>query len=138
MSSMYPESVTPDAPGKLYAIITGSNTRPEKVWATVILTSQEEVDLVLEGNAKIYNDWKLNNSELPSSLFSPSGVLLGMNELNGIMFGEESHCVITYIICVTAKRSHTEMFTEIKKLADELPDHQLSSRSQNGNRADHG
>ena len=104
LSSWFPESVSPDRNGEIYAVLSADNTNPCKVWATQKVSSVTAVDIELEGPARIYNDWKLNGTELPMSLFLKKGTFLGTDELNGIMFGEESHCVVTYVLSVKEKK----------------------------------
>ena len=39
------------------------------------------------GSAKIHNSWDTNGAIVPTYMFSPEGTYLGMNELNGMIFG---------------------------------------------------
>lgn len=122
LSSSFPESVSPDRSGEIRAILSADNTSPRQVWASLMVSSSTPVHIELEGPAKILNDWKLNRTELPMTMFSSGGTALGTDKLNGIMFGEESHCVVTYVLKVTAE-SITPDKEELMRLAISLDEH---------------
>lgn len=121
LSSSFPENVSPDRNGEICAVLSADNTNPREVWATQKVTSSASVDIKLEGPAKIYNDWELNGAELPMALFHKSGTLLGTDKFNGIMFGEESHCIVTYVLNVTEKKHIS--FEEVERLSAKLDAH---------------
>ncbi len=114
------------SPGYVSSIITGNNTIPPSVWSTIKLVSEEEIVFELEGPAKIFNDWKTNKQELPMTLFSKQGTMLGTDELDGIMFGEESLCNVMYVLkSKSARQSQNDLKNKLKNISSNLKDHQL-------------
>ncbi len=124
LSCSFSEYVSPSAPGYISATITGQNTNPPSVWSTLKLTSNEDVTLEIENPAKIYNDWETNKMELPMTLFSKHGTYLGMDELDGVLFGEESHCVVTFILkAIPISNSSEDVSEKFKNKAAKLSEH---------------
>ena len=101
MSSSFPTMVTPSAKGTVSATITADNSKPTSVWDEAYFTTTSERVFLkyVDGSAKIYNDWKANNSIMPTTLFTKEGALIGLNTLNGIIPGcEEYHGVVAYVL----------------------------------------
>lgn len=96
----YSDEITPDKEGVVLAEIYSSNAKPETIWSSVVLQSNNEVHLrYVDGTAKIHCDWKANKTLLSSRLFSSEGILIGLNKLDGVIPGcEEYHGVITFIL----------------------------------------
>ena len=60
------------------------------MWARAYIIAKEDMTLhYVTGSAKIYNDWKANGSVLSIKLFSSDGVYLGLNDLNGVILGDQ-------------------------------------------------
>ena len=115
MSTLFPTVLTAGEKGKISATITAANSNPLSVWDEAYFTTKTSKVLLsyVSGSAKIYNDWQANGSVMPSSLFTSTGTLLGLNALNGVVPGcEEYHGVVTYV--VEAK----ELSGSIEKTAD--------------------
>lgn len=101
MSSSFSTVLTPTEKGTITATITAENTNPLAVWDEAYMTTSTEKVLLhyVAGSAKIYNDWAANGSVMPSSLFTETGTLIGLNALNGVIPGcEEYHGVVTYVL----------------------------------------
>lgn len=101
MSTAFPTVLTSSEKGKISATITAENSNPRSVWDEAYFTTKSEKVLLsyVEGSAKIYNDWAANGSVMPSSLFTETGTLLGLNALNGVIPGcEEYHGVVSYVV----------------------------------------
>ena len=101
MASSFSTVLTPTEKGQITATITADNTNPASVWDEAYMTTDTEKVLMhyVSGSAKIYSDWKANNTVMPSSLFTEEGALIGLNALNGIIPGcEEYHGVVSYVL----------------------------------------
>ena len=101
MSSSFSTVLTPNERGKITATITAKETNPESVWDEAYMTTKTDKVFMryITGSAKIYNDWKTNNTILPISLFTEKGTLIGLNALNGVIPGcEEYHGVVSYVL----------------------------------------
>ena len=101
MASSFSTILTPDEKGKITATITAENTNPVSVWDEAYMTTNTSKVFMhyVSGSAKIYNDWKTNDTIMPISLFTEQGTLLGLNSLNGVIPGcEEYHGVVSYVL----------------------------------------
>lgn len=101
MSSEFSKVLTPEQGGTVSATISAKNSNPGSVWDEAHMTTSAKKVLLryVEGSAKIYNDWELNNTTLPVTLFTKTGTLLGLNGLNGVIPGcEEYHGVVSYVL----------------------------------------
>lgn len=101
MATTFSTVLTPAEKGTVFARITANNSNPEAVWDEAYMSTTTDKILLhyVLGSAKIYNDWKLNGSVMPSTLFTEEGALLGLNGLNGVIPGcEEYHGVVTYVL----------------------------------------
>lgn len=101
MSSSFSTVLTPNERGKITGTITAENANPGSVWDEAYMTTGTEKVFMhyVAGSARIYNDWKANNTVIPSSLFTEQGVYLGLNGLNGVIPGcEEYHGVVSYVL----------------------------------------
>ena len=101
MSSSFSTVLTPNERGKITGTITAENANPGSVWDEAYMTTDTEKVFMhyVAGSARIYNDWKANNTVIPSSLFTEQGVYLGLNGLNGVIPGcEEYHGVVSYVL----------------------------------------
>lgn len=101
LASSFSKVLTPEKSGQVTATVSASNSNPASVWDEAKMTTKaNKVTLrYVAGSAKIYNDWKLNGSGLAESLFTETGVLLGLNDFNGLIPGcEEYHSIIKYVL----------------------------------------
>lgn len=101
MNSHFTYKVTPEEPGYVNSKITADNTTPEAVWDELKLIAKEEVSLKYVANsAVIHNDWGVNGMILVADkFFSNEGALLGVDSLNGVVFGcAEFSGYVTYEI----------------------------------------
>ncbi len=92
LSSSFPDQLAKNERAAVTGRITSSNTEPASVWDEAYVTAKEAMTLhYVIGSAKIYNQWGVNGSTLATALFSSDGVLLGLNELNGVILGCERY-----------------------------------------------
>lgn len=108
MNTHFTYKVTPEEKGYVNAKITAVNTEPLAVWDELKLIANEDVTLnFVENSAIIHNDWKTNGMILvPENLFSDDGAYLGVNSLNGVVFGcAEYSGYVTYEIAAEEKET---------------------------------
>lgn len=106
--SYFPQQLSKGERQAVVGTIMAGNTDPESVWDEAYITATEDITLhYIEGSAKIYNLWEVNENVLSTSLFSQDGVLLGLDELNGVIPGcdEYSGSVVYSIRTVAAQAS---------------------------------
>jgi len=88
LSSSFPEKLAANERQAVMGKITSSNASPTAVWDEAYVTAKQDMTLhYVTASARIYNQWAVNGSVLATALFSPDGVLLGLNELNGVILG---------------------------------------------------
>lgn len=98
LATHFTSKVSPNENGYVNATIT-SQTNVPKVWDDIKLISKEEVTLrYVNHSAVIHNDWGANGTLLTADyLFSEDGTYLGVDDLNGVVFGcAEYSGYITY------------------------------------------
>ncbi len=108
MNTHFTYKVTPEEKGYVNAKITAADTEPLAVWDELKLIANEDVTLnFVENSAIIHNDWKTNGMILvPENFFSDDGVYLGVNSLNGVVFGcAEYSGYVTYEIAAEEKET---------------------------------
>ncbi len=101
MSTSFSTVLTPNEKGTITGTVTANNSKPTSVWDEAYMTTKTEKVLLnyVAGSAKIYSDWKANGSVLSDNLFTETGTLIGLNELNGVIPGcEEYHGVVSYVL----------------------------------------
>lgn len=100
LSSFFPHSMVKGEKGAVVGRISSTNTDPEVIWDSALITAQEDITLhYVTGSAKIYNQWDASGSVLSTNLFSNKGTFIGLNELNGVIFGCEAYSgLIVYTI----------------------------------------
>ena len=82
-----PNELTANKKTAVTGTISSDNTNPAKVWDEAYMTSSTNVALrYVSGSAKIKTN-ALDNVSLPTNIFSSSGVLLGYDNLNGLVPG---------------------------------------------------
>lgn len=88
LASNFPQELAAGERGEIVARITADNTDPAAVWDEAYVTAKEAMTLhYVNGSAKIYNSWAANGSVLSTNLFSDTGTFLGMDNLNGMIYG---------------------------------------------------
>ncbi len=88
LATDFPSKLAAGERGQVYASISSPTATPEKVWDETFITAKEDMTLhYVTGSAKIHNSWDTNGAIVPTYMFSPEGTYLGMNELNGMIFG---------------------------------------------------
>lgn len=88
LATKYPSQLGTGGRGEITARITAENTNPLWVQSSFGLAAQEDLTLhYVAASAKIQNNYKSNGSVLSRAVFSDEGTLLGMDELNGMIFG---------------------------------------------------
>lgn len=88
LATDFPSKLAAGERGQVYASISSPTATPEKVWDEAFITAKEDMTLYyVTGSAKIHNSWDTNGAIVPTYMFSPEGTYLGMNELNGMIFG---------------------------------------------------
>ena len=100
LSTTFPDSLKAGEQGMVYGALSSTSTTPEKVWDEAKITAKEDVTLhYVLASAKISNDWGASGRGLSTNLFSQKGTFIGLNELNGMIFGcDEYSGFITYKI----------------------------------------
>ena len=100
LATDFPSKLAAGERGQVYASISSPTATPEKVWDEAFITAKEDMTLhYVTGSAKIHNSWDTNGAIVLTYMFSPEGTYLGMNELNGMIFGcGEYSGFITYKI----------------------------------------
>ena len=100
ISSGFPESMVKGEKGTVFGRITSTNTDPESVWDSAQIIAKEDVTLhFVLCSAKIHNNWGASDSVLSTYLFSNEGTFIGLDKLNGMIFGcYEYSGFITYTI----------------------------------------
>lgn len=88
LASDFPSSLAKNERAAVIGKITSTNTEPAAVWDEAYVTAREAMTLhYVTGSARIYNQWGANGSVLSTNLFSETGTFLGMDTLNGVIFG---------------------------------------------------
>lgn len=88
LSSTFPNELKAGERGSVSAIISAYNTTPEKIWDEAYITADKDVTLSFKaGSAIVYNGWGINGSVLSQDLFTEKGTYLGVDKLDGIVFG---------------------------------------------------
>lgn len=102
LSSTFPNTLYHGTTGSIDAVISAYGTSPEKVWDGVKISSDVDIEISYKaGSAVIYNGWGINESVLSDELFTENGTYLGVDKLDGIVFGSEDYSgYVIYIITV--------------------------------------
>lgn len=124
LSSSFPQSLAKNERAAVTGRITSSNTEPAAVWDEAYVRAKEAMTLhYVAGTAKIYNQWGVNGSTLATALFSSDGVLLGLNELNGVILGCDKYSgQIVYTIQTEAVKEEGDPDPEPDPDPDPEPD----------------
>lgn len=92
LASSFPLSLEKNERAAVVGKITSTNTEPAAVWDEAYVTAKEAMTLhYVMGSARISNKWGSNGSVLSRNLFSETGTFLGMDTLNGVIFGCEQY-----------------------------------------------
>lgn len=84
----FPDELAKNERQAIIGKITSTTTSPATVWDEAYVTAKEAMTLhYVEGSAKIYNKWNQNGTLLSTRIFDPKGTFIGLEELNGIIFG---------------------------------------------------
>ncbi|MBR6965140.1 hypothetical protein IKH83_02405 [Candidatus Saccharibacteria bacterium] len=84
----FPKQIAAGEKGTIYAKILSDTAEPHSVWDEAYITAKEDLKIeYIPGTALIHNDWDLDGTELPASLFTAEGALIGVNEANGTVYG---------------------------------------------------
>ena len=118
VSTTFTGSIKAGETGTVTGVISAADSDPLKVWDEAIMTADTDVKLSYKANtATIYNGWEINGTVLPNELFTQHGTYLGVDQLNGIVFGcAEYSGHILYTIVAEGEDSETPPPTP-----DELP-----------------
>lgn len=130
LATDFPSKLAAGERGQVYASISSPTATPEKVWDEAFITAKEDMTLhYVTGSAKIHNSWDTNGAIVPTYMFSPEGTYLGMNELNGMIFGcgEFSGHIIYTIRTKSANDDVKEK--EADNQEDTLPDQETTKKT---------
>ena len=111
VSAQFPVSIKRSERGTVAGVITASNATPNKVWDEAYMYALEDVVVrYVSGSAKIYNQWGANGTTLPDELFSANGTFVGMDKLNGMIYGcaEYSGQVVFNLAVESVKKPEPE------------------------------
>jgi len=124
LATDFPSKLAAGERGQVYASISSPTATPEKVWDEAFITAKEDMTLhYVTGSAKIHNSWDTNGAIVPTYMFSPEGTYLGMNELNGMIFGcGEFSGHIIYTIRTVAVNTPTPPDVDPDPGIPEVPD----------------
>lgn len=89
--------------------IISTNAVPQAVWAGADVTATEDMTIsYVENTARIYNDWAMNGKGVSRYLFSNEGAFIGLDALNGVIFGcDEYSGQVAYVLQTKAIGSTT-------------------------------
>lgn len=88
VATKFPASLKAGERGMISGIVSSTSTNPAKVWDEAYVTAKEDMTLhFVLASAKIHNDWKADGTTLASRIFDESGTLMGMDTLNGMIYG---------------------------------------------------
>jgi uncharacterized repeat protein (TIGR01451 family) len=88
MRSRFPETVSPGERAMISGEVSSPSANPVSVWDHAYVTSTSVVALrYIAASAIIHNSGASSGRILSTELFSNTGVLLGFNELNGLLPG---------------------------------------------------
>lgn len=109
VSTTFTGSIKAGETGTVTGVISAADSDPLKVWDEAIMTADTDVKLSYKANtATIYNGWEINGTVLPNELFTQHGTYLGVDQLNGIVFGcAEYSGHILYTIVAEGEDSET-------------------------------
>lgn len=109
LASSFPLSLEKNERAAVVGKITSTNAEPAAVWDEAYVTAKEAVTLhYVTGSAKIYNKRGTNGSVLSTNLFSEKGTFLGMDVLNGVIFGCDQYSgYVVYTIQTKAVETTT-------------------------------
>lgn len=130
LATDFPSKLAAGERGQVYASISSPTATPEKVWDEAFITAKEDMTLhYVTGSAKIHNSWDTNGTIVPTYMFSPEGTYLGMNELNGMIFGcgEFSGHIIYTIRTKSANDDVKEKGADNQE--DTLPDQETTKKT---------
>ncbi len=130
LATDFPSKLAAGERGQVYASISSPTATPEKVWDEAFITAKEDMTLhYVTGSAKIHNSWDTNGAIVPTYMFSPEGTYLGMNELNGMIFGcgEFSGHIIYTIRTKSANDDVKEKGADNQE--DTLPDQETTKKT---------
>lgn len=102
IASGFPDRLEAGQSGTVTGKITSSTTNPEAVWDDAKVTAGETLTLVYDNaSAKltINEKFNMNGETLPITLFDEAGMLIGLNNFDGVIPGcDEFSGYITYVI----------------------------------------
>lgn len=101
----FPDELAKNERQAIIGKITSTTATPATVWDEAYVTAKEAMTLhYVEGSAKIYNKWNQDGTLLSTRIFDPSGTYIGLEKLNGIIFGCDQYSgSISYTIQTVAK-----------------------------------
>ncbi|MBO7664547.1 hypothetical protein J6S46_01670 [Candidatus Saccharibacteria bacterium] len=84
----FPKEITAGDKKAISAKISSDTATPAKVWDEAYITADEDLKIEYVANsAVLHNEWALNGTVLPDSLFTETGALIGVEQANGTVFG---------------------------------------------------
>lgn len=105
----FPTQLKAGQTGQVTGKIISTNTSPQAVWASADVTAVQDMTITyVENTAKIYNDWAANRRGVSRYLFSDEGAFIGLDDLNGMIFGcDEYSGQVAYVLKTEAVTSTT-------------------------------
>lgn len=100
VATKFPAELKAGERGMISGIVSSTSTNPAKVWDEAYVTAKEDMTLhFVAMSAKLHNDWGADGSTLSTYLFDTDGALMGMDKLNGMVWGcYEYSGFVTYTI----------------------------------------
>lgn len=88
VATKFPSELKAGERGMISGIVSSTSTTPEKVWDEAYVTAKEDMTLHFVAlSAKLHNDWAADGTTLSTYLFDTDGTLMGMDKLNGMVWG---------------------------------------------------
>lgn len=110
VATKFPSELKAGERGMISGIVSSTSTTPAKVWDEAYVTASEDLTLHFVAlSAKLHNDWGADNTTLSTYLFDTEGALMGMDKLNGMVWGcYEYSGFVTYTIEARAVEGTTD------------------------------
>lgn len=84
----FPKEIAAGEQKMISAIISSTTADPAEVWDEVYITADEDLKIqYVADSATIHNDWALDGTKLPNTVFTETGAMIGVEEANGTVFG---------------------------------------------------
>lgn len=114
VATKFPSELKAGERGMISGIVSSTSATPEKVWDEAYVTAKEDLTLhFVLLSAKLHNDWAADGTTLSTYLFDADGTMVGMDKLNGMIWGcYEYSGFVTYTLEARAVSEDTPVVPE--------------------------